>query len=309
MATIHSMTGFGRAAGESSRYRVRVTLRSVNHRYLDLVLRLRDEQRASEQALRELLGSRLERGRVEVTVDVEPLGTPPVELAVDRAVLHELTRILDGLVEEEILERGLTAGDLLRLPQIVHIEESERHWREEDEALLLGVADRALDEVLAGRKTEGAKLVAALEERLDGLEESARELAELAPKAREEAAVALERRLEALLSGVGTAPGSGAGREGDRRLDPDRLAQEVAVLAERSDVGEELDRLGAHLEHFRELMAEGGAVGKRLDFLTQEILRELNTLGSKGRNSAVTRQVVHAKSLCEQLREQVQNVE
>ena len=305
MATIRSMTGFGRAAGESPRHRVRVTLRSRNHRYLDLALRLRDEQRASEPALRELLASRLDRGRVEVTVDVEPLGSPPVELAVDRGALHELTRILDGLVEEEILERGLTAGDLLRLPQIVHIEEAERHWGQEDEALLLEVAGRALGEVVAGRETEGAKLTVALEERLDGLEEATRELEELAPVAREEAAQALQRRLEALLGGTGEEDR----RPGSERLDPERLAQEVAILAERSDVGEELDRLRVHLEHFREVMAAGGPAGKRLDFLTQEILRELNTLGSKGRNAAVTRVVVDAKVLCEQLREQVQNVE
>jgi uncharacterized protein (TIGR00255 family) len=293
--TIHSMTGFGRAAEESSRFRVRVTMRSVNHRFLDLALRLRDEQRRSEPVLRELLASRLARGRVEVNVDVEPLGMPPHRLEVDDKALHELTRILDGLVEEEILERGLTAGDLLRMPQIVQLSEEERLWEEEDERLLLRVAGQALDELMEARETEGEKLAAALGERLDGLQAATGELRGAIPRAREETVEALRQRLEALL--------------GDRELDEDRLAQEVAVLADKTDVGEEIDRLAAHLEHFAEIMEGDGAVGKRLDFLTQEIFRELNTLGAKGRNSGITRVVLDAKVLCEQLREQVQNVE
>lgn len=293
--TIRSMTGFGQAAGESSRYRVRVVLRSVNHRFLDLALRLRDEQRPSEPALRELLAERLSRGRVEVNVDVQPLGMPPHRLEVDQDALGELRRVLDGLVEEEVLDRGLTAGDLLRLPQIVRLSEEEPRWEAEDEALLLEVAGRALDQLLEARETEGRKLEEALTERLDGLAAAAGELRDVVPRAREEAAEALRQRLESLL--------------GDQELDEQRLAQEVAVLADKTDVGEEVDRLAAHLEHFREIMDAERAAGKRLDFLTQEIFRELNTLGAKGRNSGITRVVLDAKVLCEQLREQVQNVE
>lgn len=292
---IRSMTGFGQAAAESERYRVRVTLRGVNHRFLDLALRLRDEQRLSEPALRELLAGRLARGRVEVNVDVEPLGSPPHRLEIDRRALHELTRVLDGLVEEEILEHGLTAGDLLRLPQIVQISEEERGWNDADESLLLEVAGRALDEMVAARSTEGEKLDAALRERLVGLDAAAEELRRNLPRARAEAAQALERRLQALLA--------------DRELDSQRLAQEVAILADKSDVAEEIDRLEAHLAHFREVLDTEGAVGKRLDFLTQEIFREVNTLGAKGRHADITRLVLDAKTLCEQLREQVQNVE
>jgi len=292
---IRSMTGFGQAAAESERYRVRVTLRSVNHRFLDLALRLRDEQRLSEPALRDLLTARLARGRVDVNVDAEPLGTPPHRLEVDLDALHELTRVLDGLVEENVLERGLTAGDLLRLPQIVQVSEEDRGWTEADQDLLLRVAGEALDELIAARRTEGAKLRAALDERLDGLEVASRELRAVIPRARSEAAEAFARRLEALL--------------GEHDLDEQRLAQEVAILVDKSDVGEEIDRLGAHLEHFREILDGDGAVGKRLDFLTQEIFRELNTLGAKGRHSDITRVVLDAKVLCEQLREQVQNVE
>ena len=181
---IRSMTGFGQGAAESDRYRVRATLRGVKHRFLDLALRLRDEQRLSESALRDLFTERLARGRVDVNVDVEPLGTPPHRLEVDLEALHELTRVLDGLVEEQVLERGLTAGDLLRLPQIVQVSEEERGWTEADQELLLRVAGTALDELIGARTAEGAKLRAALEERLEGLEAATVELRAVIPRAR-----------------------------------------------------------------------------------------------------------------------------
>lgn len=292
---MRSMTGYGHAAEEGGRYRVRVTLRSVNHRFLDVVLRLREEQRVSEPGLREVLAGSVIRGRLEVGVDVEPTEAGGSRLVVDKGILDQLSRALDGLLEEDLIERGLTAGDLIRHPQLLRVVEPERRWEAEDEALLLRVTRAALAELVQARETEGAKLAETLRERLSGLTRVAAELRALAPESRQEAAASLRDRLESLL--------------GDHELDPGRLAQEVAVLADRSDVAEELDRLDAHLEHFGELMAGEGAIGKRLDFLTQEIFRELNTLGSKCRHAAMTRQVLDAKVLCEQLREQVQNLE
>jgi uncharacterized protein (TIGR00255 family) len=152
---------------------------------------------------------------------------------------------------------------------------------------------------VAGRESEGARLARLLEERLGELAAVADDLGRLAGEARREQATALRARVEELLR---AAPGGPA-------LDPGRLEQELALLAERSDVAEELDRLAAHVEHFRELVAGGGPVGKRLDFLSQEVLRELNTAGSKCRHAPMTRRVLDGKVLCEQLREQVQNVE
>lgn len=292
---MRSMTGYGHAEDEGPRYRLRVTLRSVNHRFLDVVLRLEDRLRGSEPALRELLASRLSRGRVEVRVDAEPVGAAAARLEVDRALLAQLSRALEGLLDEELIERGLSAGDLVRHPQLLRISEPESAWGATDEELLLRVAGEALSELVEARETEGAKLAAVLVERLDALGRTTAELRDLAAADRDETLAALRERVEALLE--------------DRRVDEDRLAQEVALLADRSDVREELDRLQAHVEHFRELMVPGDAVGKRLDFLSQEILRELNTIGAKCRSAAMTRAVLDGKVLCEQLREQVQNVE
>lgn len=292
---MRSMTGYGHAEEEAGQYRVRVTLRGVNHRFLDLVVRLRDEQRASEAALRELLAEGLSRGRVEVGVDVEPIGPGESRLEVDRAGLLRLSGVLDELLEEELIQGGLTAGDLVRHPQLLRVVEPERPWEQADEDLLLRVAGAALAETVASRETEGGNLAEALDARLGALRQTLEELRRLAPEVRAEAAAALRERLQALLA--------------DHVIDATRLAQEAAILVDRSDVSEELDRLEAHLEHFRELMPSDGPVGKRLDFLTQEIFRELNTIGSKCRNARMTQAVLDAKVLCEQLREQVQNVE
>lgn len=298
---MRSMTGYGHAEEEGARYRVRVTLRSVNHRYLDAVVRLKDEQRSSETALRELLAERLSRGRVDVGVDVEEVTPGESRLEVDQAALTRLSGVLKGLREEGLIERGLVAGDLLRHPQLLRVAEPEHLWEEEDEALLLRVARAALAELVEARKTEGAKLAEALGERLSGLREVARELQARAPEAREEAASALRERVRAVLEDQ-------AGHVFDAAAEA-RLAQEVATLADRADVAEEIDRLDAHVAHFGELMGSEGAVGKRLDFLSQEIFRELNTIGSKCRNARMTQSVLDGKVLCEQLREQVQNVE
>lgn len=296
---MRSMTGYGHAEGEAGRHRVRVTLRSVNHRYLDAVVRLKEEQRASETALRDLLAERLSRGRVEVGVDVEEVGAGESRFEVDSAALQRLSGLLAGLREEGLIEGGLAAGDLLRHPQLLRVAEPERHWGVEEEALLLRVAGEALAELVASRETEGGKLRVALEERLAGLAEVARHLRELAPEARREAAGALRERVRAVLHDQHTFDEAAEAR----------MAQEVATLADRSDVMEEVDRLDAHVEHFGELMVAEGAVGKRMDFLTQEIFRELNTIGAKCRNARMTQAVLDGKVLCEQLREQVQNVE
>ncbi len=199
------------------------------------------------------------------------------------------------LVEDGLVVNGLAAGDLLRIPEAFRVEIAAEAWNEEDDALLLRVTRDAVAQLVAGRETEGASLIAVFTEKLAALEEVVGRLDALRGPVRDEMAAALRRRLAELLGGQG--------------LDEARVAQEAALLVDRSDVSEEIDRLRSHLEHFRGVAREAGPSGKRLDFLTQEIFRELNTLGSKCRNAEMTRAVLDAKVLCEQIREQVQNVE
>jgi uncharacterized protein (TIGR00255 family) len=292
---MRSMTGYGEASGRNARRAVTVALKAVNHRYLDLQLRLVDELRASEAALRELLARELVRGRVEARVEIKALGERSAAVEIDRELVRAVHAALGELVAAGVLAGGLTAGDLLRLPAALRVESAAAGWDAADEELLLRTAAAAVAQLTAGREAEGAGLAAALDERLVALAAVVERLDSLRGPVLEESAAALRRRLSELLSG--------------QPLDESRVAQEVALLADRGDVSEEIDRLRAHLVHFRTVAGEAGASGRRLDFLAQEIFRELNTLGAKCRNSEMVRAVLDAKVLCEQLREQVQNVE
>ncbi|HSS52868.1 MAG TPA: DUF1732 domain-containing protein, partial [Thermoanaerobaculia bacterium] len=233
--------------------------------------------------------------RLEARVEVRSVAERKATVQVHMGVIREAHTAIHQLVEAGLVERGLAAGDLLRLPEAFRVELEREEWSEEDGELLLGVARDAVAQLVASRETEGASLILAMEEKLKGIQEAVERLDALRGSVREEIATALRRRLAELL--------------GAQTLDEARLAQEVALLVDRSDVSEEIDRLRSHLEHFRGVTREAAAAGKRLDFLTQEIFRELNTLGAKCRNAEMTRAVLDAKVLCEQIREQVQNVE
>jgi uncharacterized protein (TIGR00255 family) len=289
------MTGYGEASGENARQGVTVSLKAVNHRFFDLVLRLGDELRSSEQAVRDVLGKEISRGRVEARVEVRPVAERKATVQVHMGVIREAHAAIHQLVESGLVERGLSAGDLLRIPEAFRVEIASEEWSPEDHELLLRVAGDAVAQLAAGRETEGANLTAVMEERTRALDAIVARLDALRGPVREELGATLRRRVEELL--------------GSQTLDEARLAQEVALLIDRSDVSEEIDRLRSHLDHFRSILRETGPAGKRLDFLTQEIFRELNTLGAKCRNAEMTRAVLDAKVLCEQIREQVQNVE
>jgi uncharacterized protein (TIGR00255 family) len=289
------MTGYGEASGENARHGITVSLRAVNHRFLDLQLRIGEELRGSEAALRDAIGREISRGRVEARVEVRPVAERRATVQVNMGVIREAHVAVHQLVEEGLVDRGLSAGDLMRLPEAFRVELGTEEWAPEDEELLLGVAHKAVAQLAASRAKEGTSLAAAMEEKLGGVEGAVARLDALRGPVREEMAAALRRRLAELLAG--------------QPLDEARVAQEVALLVDRSDVSEEVDRLRSHVEHFRAVTREGNAAGKRLDFLTQEIFRELNTLGAKCRNAEMTRAVLDAKVLCEQIREQVQNVE
>ena len=292
---MRSMTGFGQAAGENEGLRVNVSLRGVNHRFLDLSLRPRDDWRAFESDVRDVLAARLHRGRVEVGVEIEYLAARPVDLRFDEAAVEALAAGYRRLSEHEWIAGGLSFGDLLRLPDVLRLESRDPEWPDADRELLLSVVSDALEQLLAARRLEGDSLKQALEQRLDGLETITAALRTRAAEMPAEIAATLETRIRELTDSPD--------------LDPNRLAQEVALLVDRSDVSEEIDRLGAHLEHYRTILEQTGSLGKRLDFLTQEVFRELNTIGTKCRDTKMTRQVLDGKVLCEQLREQIQNVE
>jgi uncharacterized protein (TIGR00255 family) len=292
---MRSMTGFGQASATGPRHQVAVTLRSVNAKFLDVALRVKEEYRAVEPRLRALLEGELRRGRVEAAVELRPLAPLPARVVVQTEVVRALHEACDDLEARGLLAGTLQMGDLLRLPEVVQVQMAPDSLGDDEADLVARTAEEALAQLVAARNLEGVTLARVLGERLAELQAATSRLRARAPEVRGELHEGLRRRVRELLAGPA--------------VDELRLAQEVALLAERSDVVEELDRLEGHLRHFAGLLAEPGALGKRLDFLAQEILRELNTLGAKCRDGEMTRTVLDAKVLCEQLREQVQNVE
>lgn len=292
---MRSMTGFGQASAETQKYAMTVTLRAVNHRHLDVKLRLDDALQSTEVPLREVLGRELLRGRIDAQIEVRTVVPRVVQVAVNRDVLHALHRELHQLAAEGLVSGELRMGDLLRLPEVVKVEASSETWGSEEQDALLAVAERALTQMVEARSLEGQALEGAIRERLEGLGQVLVQLQAQRPVAVEEMRQTFRKRLADLLDGHG--------------FDPQRLEQEIALLIDRSDVDEELDRLRSHLDHLDTVLAQAGSIGKRLDFLAQEIFRELNTIGAKCRNASMTRLVLDGKVLCEQLREQVQNVE
>ena len=295
---MQSMTGFGRASGENQRLRVEVSIRTVNHRHLDITVRVPEELRESESSVRNVVKESLTRGRAEIRVDVLYLNRDEPELEVEEAAVASLRAMIDELAGKGLINSELSFTDLLKVPGAVRTSSSSTAFESEDTQLLNQTVGRALEGVVAARQTEGRNLRGVLE-RLGG------ELSAVVTAVEAEwqgvttdLPEKLRARLDELLKGT-AAP-----------LDETRLAQEVAILAERGDVREELDRLRSHLEHFGELVgAEGQAVGKRLDFLAQEIFRELSTLAAKFRDPEAVQRVIDGKLLCEQIREQVQNIE
>jgi uncharacterized protein (TIGR00255 family) len=291
------MTGFGRAKGTvGDEWTAEVVAKSVNHRFLDVNVKVRENEAELEPVLRRVFTRRIARGKVEVSLRLKRAMPAPTVIAIDEGLLEALLARFAALAERYPVSGRLEARDLLTIPQIFSVETSGDGFSPEVVAAFEAIAAEACGALVAMRETEGALVAADLSERVEFLE---KRLAQLASRRDEILGKALENlreRLRPLLAEPG--------------LDPGRLEQEAALAADRSDVAEELQRLEGHLEQFAKLLSTSNEpVGKKLDFLAQEILRELNTLGSKGRDLQMIREVLDMKSEIEKIREQVQNLE
>ncbi len=298
---MRSMTGFGRASYQGEKGQVTVTLRTVNHRHLDLSFRGRDDLRELEPAVRQVLSKELRRGRVEIQLEaVKSASGEGLEAQVEEGLLQSLVELGRDLESRSLLASSrLELADLLRLPNLVRLESgAEACWLEGDRELVLGVVGEALAQLVSARETEGGKLLTILSRRLEDLRKLHREMRAQQEGVGEILLANLRARITELLRDLEVGG-----------VDEGRLAQEAALLVDRLDISEELDRLESHIDHFTTILEAEGSIGKRLDFLTQEVFRELNTIGSKCRDSDLIRLVLDGKVLCEQLREQIQNVE
>ena len=287
---LNSMTGFAREVADTPFGTLTCELRTVNHRYLDVQFRMPEELRPQEPDFRARIGEALKRGKVECSLHLRRASGTHGELQINDALVAQIaarSRELAGILPET---RPLDPIDVLRWPGVVAEPEI-------DTAPLLAEANRLLDATLASlsamRASEGERIGEMLESRLAEILTISAAVRERMPEVLAAVRTRQHERLEKL----------------DVEADPDRLEVELALIAQKLDVAEELDRLESHVSEVRSALASGEPVGRRLDFMMQELNREANTLGSKSADADTTRAAVDLKVLIEQMREQIQNVE
>ena len=287
---IQSMTGYAATTAETPRGTLALELRSVNSRFLDVQMRIAEELRALEPTLRELIAERISRGKVDCRLFVVDGSAPAGAQRLNAAALSQLKALAEAARKAFPDAGSLRVADVLRWPGVVAGAASdERELR----ALAEKLCRRALDELVAARAREGAKLAAAIGERAAAMRKRVEAVAPLMPQS---VAAYREKLTERLREAIGSA-------------DDERVRAEVAVFAQKVDVDEELTRLRTHLSEVERVLKQGGAAGKRLDFLAQELNREANTLASKAASPAISEAALELKLLVEQMREQVQNLE
>jgi uncharacterized protein (TIGR00255 family) len=287
---LRSMTAFARREADTETGVISWEIRSLNHRYLEPGLRLPEELRAAEAAVRERLGKRLARGKVECTCRYRPLSAGAVPVDIDADNLARLLVACDKVAAELPAAVPLNPLDILRWPGVLQENVVDTEPLVSSALTLL---DRTLDDLVANREREGEQIAGLLRQRCDAMSALVMKARELLPGIR----AALRTRLETRLA------------ELDISADPGRLEQELVLQLQKVDVDEEMDRLQNHIEEVRRVLERREPIGRRLDFLMQELNREANTLGSKSVSSETTGISVELKVLIEQMREQVQNVE
>ena len=289
------MTGFGRGTAAGDKFNVTVELKSVNNRFLDLNLRLPAELQSLESTVKQLISARVARGRVDVNLQYDRYGETQFEL--NRPLIAGFVTAMREMQREFDLAGEPDLNVIARLPNVVNTKKEEPG--EEFLAAVETAFQTALDDLNAMRANEGQMLAGVLASLLTGIEGRIPTVESEADNVAEEYRLRLTKRVNDM---IGKA-------ESKIDLDQGRLAQEIAYLADRADISEEIARLRGHIEHFRQILTDETDVGKRLDFLTQELNREANTIASKTNNMTVKENALAIKSDIEKIREQVQNIE
>jgi len=289
------MTGFGRGTAAGDKFNITVELRSVNNRFLDLNLRLPAELQLLESNIKQHLNGRVARGRVDVNLQYDR--TSETEFELNRPLISGFLAAMREMQQEFGLAGEPDMNVIARLPNVVSTKKEEPS--KDFLAAIEAAFQMAIDDLNAMRANEGAMLAGVLESLLCAIEARVPTIEGEAAAVAEEYRSRLTKRVNDMI----------AKAESQIDLDQGRLAQEVAYLADRADISEEIARLRSHIEHFRQIIAEDKDVGKRLDFLTQELNREANTIASKTNNMTVKENALAIKSDIEKIREQVQNIE
>jgi uncharacterized protein (TIGR00255 family) len=291
---LKSMTGFGRGEGDTTLGKVVVESRSVNHRYSDINIKLPKRLSPFENRMKEIIRAQVSRGRIDVTFRLDNLGEEKTQLTVDLELAEQYYRVLHDLKERLRLKDEITLSLLAGAKDLITAKEElgdiETYWQE-----ILPILRQSLKNMDDMKRLEGESLTKDLQQRLEHITEQLQMIKQQFPFRLRAFFTRLQDRLRSLLEGMET--------------DPLRFQQEVALLAERTDITEEIVRAESHLVQFRSLLVGNEPVGRKMDFLLQEIHREVNTVSAKANDAEISQRVVEIKSELEKIREQVQNVE
>jgi uncharacterized protein (TIGR00255 family) len=290
---VMSMTGFGRGKAESSFFTVNVEVKTVNHRFCEINIRMPRQLLKIEDKIKKKLNEHIRRGRAEVYISIEGEGPTTRKLHVDWNLVEDYFQFITELKEKFSINGSVTLADILNRQDLIHIEECESGNEELEELVLTAVNDAVL-KLVEMRKLEGEVLKKELLDIIARVETHLMELQTHAPMVVQMYKDRVIKRMQEFVNG---------------QLDETRILTEVAIFSEKADINEEITRLRSHIGQFIQALNEKDPIGRKLDFLIQEMNRETNTIGSKANDSNIAKKVVEIKSLLEKLKEQVQNIE
>lgn len=294
---IQSMTGFGRASGAiSARYFVTITAKSVNHRFLELGVRLPEYLWDMEAPLRAIASEVFSRGKIDLSVRVQRTQQPEYSVRINTQIANQVIPQLKSIAEELGLS-SFTGSDLMRVPDLLQVEPVDAEVTDEEREGLMKIVRETFELMAVMRRREGESLKTDITSRVKTIRELRDRVASHRDDIRAEVLASYQQRVQEIAAAAGVEVGQ------------DRIAQEIVIMVEKGDIAEELTRLDHHVDQIDKAIAGKEAAGKKLDFLSQEMLREINTMGSKSRSAAIRTVVVELKTEVERIREQVQNVE
>ncbi|MDO5649243.1 MAG: YicC/YloC family endoribonuclease [Gallicola sp.] len=290
----YSMTGFGRVEGENENFQISIDLRAVNHKYFDIQFKAPYFLKFAEDAIKNKIKEYVQRGRVEIYINAEKKTSEKAEIKTDVLLAGKYFQTVSALEEkfdspfENKLEWILERDGVLQV-------EYEEIDEEKTQDFLICLLEKALDSLDQMRKSEGRETKKDLLEKLDQIEKKVYQIEKRAPEVYEETKDRLEKRLEEILS--------------PKNIDQNRILQEVCFYADKADINEEIQRIRSHKDQFIDTLNAKGSIGKKLDFIIQEMNREANTMGSKSNDPFLTKNIIEIKSDIEKMREQVQNIQ
>ena len=291
---IKSMTGYGKSTLEINSRKYQVEIKSLNHRYLDISIRMPKQLSYLEEIIKSQISNKISRGKIDVFISWENNSIEGRTIKINTALAKAYIEELRKLAEEENLSDNIEVNDIARYPDVLIVQENQ-----EDETIkneIIEVVNKAVNNLVEMKQNEGIKIAEDLQKRLDYIQEEVNKVKEFSTGLINEYIVKLEERIKELLPN-------------NQEIDKNRLMQEIVIYADKCSIEEEVTRLNSHIGQFKEFLKSDETVGKKLDFIIQEMNRETNTIGSKSNNLNITNGVIDMKTEIENLREQVQNIE